>query len=160
MAEEKLLSIRNLKTRFFTPEGVVKAVNGVSFNVPKGKTLGVLGESGCGKSVTAMSILRLVPDPPGKISADAITFEGRDLLSLSPADIRKIRGNDIGMIFQEPMTSLNPVYTIGNQISEALILHRGLNNSDALDMAIEQLKLVGIPAPEKRVREYPHQLSG
>ncbi len=160
MTEEKLLSVRNLQTHFFTPEGVVKAVNGVSFDVPKGKTLGVLGESGCGKSVTAMSILRLIPDPPGKITGDAIIFEGRDLLSLSKTEIRKIRGNDIGMIFQEPMTSLNPVYTIGNQISESFIIHRGVNYHDAMDMAIEQLKLVGIPAPEKRVREYPHQLSG
>jgi len=149
-----------LQTHFFTPEGVVKAVNGVSFDVAKGKTLGVLGESGCGKSVTAMSILRLIPDPPGKITGDAITFAGRNLLSVSQTEIRKIRGNDIGMIFQEPMTSLNPVYTIGNQISESFIIHRGVNYSDAMDMAIEQLKLVGIPAPEKRVREYPHQLSG
>ncbi len=160
MAEQKLLSVQNLRACFFTPEGVVKAVNGVSFNIPPGKTLGVLGESGCGKSVTAMSILRLIPDPPGKIMEGVVLFKGRDLLSLSQAEIRKIRGNEIGMIFQEPMTSLNPVYTIGNQISEALVIHRGLNYNDAMDVAIEQLKLVGIPAPEKRVREYPHQLSG
>jgi oligopeptide/dipeptide ABC transporter ATP-binding protein len=160
MVEEKLLSIKNLQTHFFTPEGVVKAVNGISFDVPKGKTLGVLGESGCGKSVTAMSILRLIPDPPGKITDGSIIFNGRDLISVSPTEMRKIRGNDIGMIFQEPMTSLNPVYTIGNQISESFITHHGVNNKDALDMSIEQLQLVGIPAPEKRVHEYPHQLSG
>ena len=160
MVEEKLLSIKNLQTHFFTPEGVVRAVNGISFDVPKGKTLGVLGESGCGKSVTAMSILRLIPDPPGKITDGSIIFKGRDLISVSPTEMRKIRGNDIGIIFQEPMTSLNPVYTIGNQISESFITHRELNKKDALDMSIEQLKLVGIPAPEKRVHEYPHQLSG
>ncbi len=160
MVEDKLLSIRNLQTHFLTPEGVVKAVNGVSFDVPNGKTLGVLGESGCGKSVTAMSVLRLIPDPPGKIIGGSIIFEGRNLLSLSPTEMRKVRGNEIGMIFQEPMTSLNPVYTIGDQISESLVIHRGLKRNDAMDMAIEQLRLVGVPAPEKRVREYPHQLSG
>jgi oligopeptide/dipeptide ABC transporter ATP-binding protein len=128
--------------------------------VRKGETLGVVGESGCGKSVTALSIMRLIPDPPGKIVAGDIVFEGQSLLSLSNEEMRRIRGNKISMIFQEPMTSLNPVYTIGNQISEALRLHQGLSKKDAHDRSIDMLQLVGIPLPERRVNEHPHQLSG
>ena len=155
-----LLQIKDLKTHFFTDEGISPAVDGVDYAVRKGETLGVVGESGCGKSVTALSIMRLIPDPPGKIMGGDIIFEGQSLLSLSNDDMRRIRGNKISMIFQEPMTSLNPVYTIGNQISEALRLHQGLNKKDARDRSIEMLQLVGIPLPERRVDEHPHQLSG
>ena len=158
--QELLLDIRGLRTQFFTDDGLARAVDGVSYSLEKGETVGVVGESGCGKSVTALSILRLIPDPPGKIVDGEIIFEGTDLLHLSPADMRRIRGNDISMIFQEPMTSLNPVFTIGNQITEAVRLHQGLNKRDALAKAVEALKLVGIPVPERRVHEYPHQLSG
>jgi len=157
---EPLLRVRDLQTHFFTPEGVVKAVDRVSFDLPKGRTLGILGESGCGKSVTALSIMRLIADPPGRIIGGSIHFETDNLLELPPARMRTLRGNDISMIFQEPMTSLNPVYTVGNQIGEVYITHRGLNDKDALDQTIEILRLVGIPAPEQRVHEYPHQLSG
>jgi oligopeptide/dipeptide ABC transporter ATP-binding protein len=155
-----LLRVNDLQTYFFTPEGVVKAVDRVSFDLARGQTLGVLGESGCGKSVTALSIMRLIPDPPGRIIGGTIHFEDEDLLKLSPAKMRTIRGNQISMIFQEPMTSLNPVYTVGDQIGEVYITHRGLNERDARDQTIEMLRLVGIPAPERRVHEYPHQLSG
>jgi oligopeptide/dipeptide ABC transporter ATP-binding protein len=155
-----LLDIQGLKTHFFSEEGVSPAVDGVDYEVRKGETLGVVGESGCGKSVTALSIMRLIPDPPGKIIAGDILFEGQSLLTLSEDEMRKIRGNKISMIFQEPMTSLNPVYTIGNQIGETLTLHQGLTKTEALDRSIEMLKLVGIPSPARRVREYPHQLSG
>jgi oligopeptide/dipeptide ABC transporter ATP-binding protein len=155
-----LLDIRGLRTHFFSEDGVSPAVDGVDYQVRKGETLGVVGESGCGKSVTALSIMRLIPDPPGKIIDGDILFEGSNLLALSDEEIRKIRGNKISMIFQEPMTSLNPVYTIGNQISETLTLHQGLTKSEALDRSIEMLKLVGIPSPSRRVKEYPHQLSG
>ena len=158
--EQQLIELRNLQTQFFTDDGLVRAVDGVSYALEKGETLGVVGESGCGKSVTALSILRLIPDPPGKIVAGEILFEGVNLLDFSPAEMRRIRGNDISMIFQEPMTSLNPVFTIGNQIAEAVRLHQGLSKKDALDKAIEMLTLVGIPVPERRVHEYPHQLSG
>ena len=158
--QELLLDIRGLRTQFFTDDGLARAVDGVSYSLEKGETVGVVGESGCGKSVTALSVLRLIPDPPGKIVDGEIVFEGTNLLELSAADMRRIRGNDISMIFQEPMTSLNPVFTIGNQITEAVRLHQGLNKRDALDKAIEALKLVGIPVPERRVHEYPHQLSG
>ncbi len=154
-----LLSVENLQTHFRTPDGVNRAVDGVSFHVDAGETIAIVGESGCGKSVTAMSILRLIPEPPGKI-AGAVRFMGRDLLTLSDKEMRAIRGNDISMIFQEPMTSLNPVLTVGRQIGETLRLHQGLNASAAEGKSIEMLKLVGIPAPERRVREYPHQLSG
>jgi oligopeptide/dipeptide ABC transporter ATP-binding protein len=157
---EPLLRVRDLQTHFFTPEGVVKAVDRVSFDLPKGRTLGILGESGCGKSVTALSIMRLIADPPGRIIGGSIHFETDNLLELPPTQMRTIRGNHISMIFQEPMTSLNPVYTVGNQIGEVYITHRGLNEKDALDQTIEILRLVGIPAPEQRVHEYPHQLSG
>ena len=158
--QELLLDIRGLRTQFFTDDGLARAVDGVSYSLEKGETVGVVGESGCGKSVTALSVLRLIPDPPGKIVAGEIMFEGADLLQLSSADMRRIRGNDISMIFQEPMTSLNPVFTIGNQITEAVRLHQGLNKKEALAKAVEALKLVGIPVPERRVHEYPHQLSG
>lgn len=155
-----LLSVRNLKTCFFTEDGVVPAVDGVSFDLERGGTLGIVGESGCGKSVTSLSIMRLIPDPPGRIVEGEIVFEDKDLVSLKEEEIRKIRGNEISMIFQEPMTSLNPVYTVGYQIMEAIMLHQQLNKADAKDKAIEMLRLVGIPAPEKRINDFPHQLSG
>ena len=154
-----LLSVENLQTHFGTPDGVVRSVEGLSFHVDAGETVAIVGESGCGKSVTSMSILRLVPTPPGKI-AGRIMFEGRDLLELSEVEMRAIRGKEISMIFQEPMTSLNPVLTIGRQIGESLRLHEGLSAKDAEQRAVEILTLVGIPAPQRRVREYPHQLSG
>ncbi len=155
-----LLTIRNLSTYFYTDEGVAKAVDGVDLELEEGGTLGVVGESGCGKSVTALSILRLVPDPPGKIVKGEIIFNGTDLLTLSEAQMRKIRGRFISMIFQEPMTSLNPVFQIGDQIAEVLRLHEGLSKKEAWNRSVEMLKLVGIPSPERRVFEYPHQLSG
>ncbi len=154
-----LLEVENLQTHFRTPDGVNRAVDGVSFNVEAGETLAIVGESGCGKSVTAMSILRLIPEPPGKI-AGAIRFQGKNLLDYSEPEMRKIRGNEISMIFQEPMTSLNPVLTVGRQIGETLRLHQGLNARQAEDRSIEMLNLVGIPEAKRRVREYPHQLSG
>ncbi len=154
-----LLEVENLQTHFRTPDGVNRAVDGVSFHVAEGETLAIVGESGCGKSVTAMSILRLIPEPPGRISGK-IRFGNRDLLSLSDKEMRDIRGNDISMIFQEPMTSLNPVLTIGRQIGETLRLHQGLSRSEAEKRAVEMLTLVGIPEPGRRVGEYPHQLSG
>ncbi|MBW8268806.1 ABC transporter ATP-binding protein [Caldovatus aquaticus] len=154
-----LLEIENLQTHFRTPDGIVRAVDGVSFQVEAGETLAVVGESGCGKSVTAMSVLRLIPEPPGKI-AGSIRFNGRELLGLSEREMRDIRGNEISMIFQEPMTSLNPVLTVGWQIGETLRLHQGLDKRAAEARAIEMLQLVGIPEPARRVREYPHQLSG
>jgi peptide/nickel transport system ATP-binding protein len=154
-----LLEIDNLQTHFRTPDGINRAVDGVSFAIEAGETLAVVGESGCGKSVTAMSILRLIPEPPGKI-AGAIRFLGRNLLELSDREMRAIRGNEISMIFQEPMTSLNPVLTVGRQIGETLRLHQGLDAAQAEARAVEMLTLVGIPAPGQRVREYPHQLSG
>jgi peptide/nickel transport system ATP-binding protein len=154
-----LLEVENLQTHFRTPDGVNRAVDGVSFSVNAGETLAIVGESGCGKSVTAMSILRLIPEPPGKI-AGAIRFQGKNLLDYSEPEMRKIRGNEISMIFQEPMTSLNPVLTVGRQIGETLRLHQGLNARQAEDRSIEMLNLVGIPEAKRRVREYPHQLSG
>ena len=154
-----LLDVQNLQTHFGTIDGVVRAVEGVSFHIDAGETLGVVGESGCGKSVTAMSILRLIQEPPGKI-AGKILFQGKDLLELSEPEMRAIRGKDISMIFQEPMTSLNPVLTVGRQIGETVVLHEGVSARDAEQRAIEMLTLVGIPAPARRVREYPHQLSG
>ncbi len=158
--EKPLIEIRDLHTQFFTDEGLARAVDGVSYTVGRGETLGVVGESGCGKSVTALSILRLIPDPPGKIVDGQILFEDKNLLDLPPAAMRRIRGNDISMIFQEPMTSLNPVFTIGNQIAEAVRLHQGMNRKEAMGKAVEMLDIVGIPVPEHRVHEYPHQLSG
>ena len=157
---ERLLEVKGLKTHFFTDEGVVRAVDGVDFYINKGETLGVVGESGCGKSVTALSIMRLIPTPPGRIVEGSINYDGKNLLDLSPAQMRKIRGKEISMIFQEPMTSLNPVFTVGEQIAEALRLHEGLNRRDAMDKTVEMLKLVHIPNAERRVKEYPHQLSG
>lgn len=158
--EQPLLDIRSLETQFFTDDGLARAVDGVSYSLAKGETVGVVGESGCGKSVTALSVLRLIPNPPGRIVGGEIMFEGTNLLDLTPAEMRRIRGNDISMIFQEPMTSLNPVFTIGNQIGEAVRLHQGLSAKEATNKAIEMLTLVGIPEPARRVHEYPHQLSG
>jgi peptide/nickel transport system ATP-binding protein len=158
---EKILEVKNLRTSFFTDEGEVRAVDDVSFDVYKGKTLGIVGESGCGKSVTSLSIMRLIPHPPGRIVGGQILYKGKDLVKLEIESMRSIRGNDISMIFQEPMTSLNPVFTVGNQIREAVALHqKGLSKSAIRDKAVEMLKLVGIPSPEKRVDDYPHQLSG
>src|SRR5712671_2720861 len=155
-----ILDIADLRTWFFTRDGAVRAVDGVSFHVIPGETLAIVGESGCGKSVTALSILRLIPSPPGRIVSGAIQFAGRDLLGLSEAEMRQVRGNEISMIFQEPMTSLNPVLTIGRQIAETLMLHQGLNRRSALDRAIEMLTLVRIPEAQRRINEYPHQMSG
>ncbi|MBL3592668.1 MAG: ABC transporter ATP-binding protein [Synergistaceae bacterium] len=155
-----LLEIKGLKTCFDTDRGVVRAVDGVSFSVGPGRTLGVVGESGCGKSVTALSILRLLPRPVGRIAAGSVRLQGRELLHLSEGEMRSVRGNEISMIFQEPMTSLNPVYTIGDQIAEPLMLHQKLNRRQALDRAVEMLQVVGIANAERRVAEYPHQLSG
>ena len=160
MTFEKILEVKNLCTSFFTEEGEVKAVDDVSFNVFKGKTLGIVGESGCGKSVTSLSIMRLIPNPPGRVVGGQILYNGKDLLKLDLSEMRSIRGNEISMIFQEPMTSLNPVFTIGNQIGEAIALHQDLPKTEVRNKAIEMLKLVGIPSPEKRVDDYPHQLSG
>src|SRR6201981_1699471 len=155
-----LLEVADLKTWFFTRDGVVRAVDGVSFHVIPGETLAIVGESGCGKSVTALSILRLIPSPPGRIVSGAIRFAGRDLLGLSESEMRDVRGNDISMIFQEPMTSLNPVLTIGRQIAETLTLHQGLDHKAALTRAVEMLRLVHIPEAQRRIGQYPHQLSG
>jgi peptide/nickel transport system ATP-binding protein/oligopeptide transport system ATP-binding protein len=155
-----LLSVENLRTGFETRQGFLRAVDGVDFEIAQGGTLGIVGESGSGKSVTALSVMRLI-DRPGRISEDSrILFEGRDLARLDEGDLGKIRGNDISMIFQEPMTSLNPVFTIGNQIGEAVRLHQGLNKKDAHERAVEMMQLVGIPSAESRVDDYPHQLSG
>ncbi len=157
---DSLLQLKDLKTYFHTDDGVAKAVDGVSFEIAKGETLGLVGESGCGKSVTSLSIMRLIPDPPGRIEGGEVIFKDRDLLGISESEMRKVRGNDISMIFQEPMTSLNPVFTCGNQIAEAIILHQGLSKKGAREKSIEMLKMVGISAPQQRVDEYPHQLSG
>ena len=155
-----LLQVKDLKTYFFTDDGVVKAVDDVSYDVQAGEIVGLVGESGCGKTVSALSILRLIPNPPGKIISGEIFFEGEDLLKTDDEEIRSIRGHRIAMIFQEPMTSLNPVFTIGNQIQEAIQLHQRLNAHQAEEKAMEMLDLVGISDPRRRVREYPHQLSG
>ena len=157
---ERLLAVNNLKTYFDTDEGTVKAVDGVSFHIDKGETLAVVGESGSGKSVTSLSIMRLIPMPPGRIAEGEILFNGENLITKSEREMRKIRGNDISMIFQEPMTSLNPVYTVGDQIAEAIVLHQGKNYKQAMTMSAEMLELVGIPEPGKRVKNYPHQMSG
>jgi oligopeptide/dipeptide ABC transporter ATP-binding protein len=159
-AGRPILQIEDLKTYFFARDRVTRAVDGVSYHVNRGETLGVVGESGCGKSVTALSILRLIPDPPGRIVGGSIKFDGTDLLRLPISRMQEIRGNTISMIFQEPMTSLNPVLTIGFQISEAVMLHQKLSRKDAWDKAVEMLRLVHIPDPQRRVRDYPHQMSG
>ena len=159
-SDNHLLQIEELKTYFYTFEGIAKAVDDVSFFLAKGEVLGIVGESGCGKSVTAQSIMRLIPEPPGRIVHGNILFDGTDIVPLSMEQMRSIRGNRIAMIFQEPMTSLNPVYTIGNQISEMFILHENRSKRDSWARSIEMLQKVQIPAAEKRVHEYPHQLSG
>jgi peptide/nickel transport system ATP-binding protein len=158
--EAPLLEVDGLKTHFFTRDGVVRAVDGVSFSVFPNETVAVVGESGCGKSVMSLSIMRLIASPPGRIVDGRLMFAGRDLRSLSEAEMRAVRGNEIAMIFQEPMTSLNPVLTIGRQIAETLRLHRGMSRAQALERAVEMLKLVNMPEPERRVTQYPHQISG
>lgn len=155
-----LVEFKNLKTYFYTEDGIVKAVDDVSFKIRQGETIGVVGESGCGKSVTAMSLMRLIPYPPGKIVNGEILFEGKDVLKYSEDEIRSMRGNDVSVIFQEPMTSLNPVFTIGFQISEVFILHQNMDKVQAREKSIEMLKLVGIPRADEIVDCYPHELSG
>src|ERR1700743_3036048 len=159
-AEATVLDVKNLKTVFFTNSGLFKAVDDVSFTVRRGETLAIVGESGCGKSVTALSVMRLVPDPPGRVVGGSVMLEGTDLLELDEADMRDVRGNRISMIFQEPMTSLNPVMRIGDQITEVIRLHQDVTAKDAWKQAVEMLRLVRIPEPERRAQEYPHQLSG
>ncbi|MFW5781972.1 MAG: ABC transporter ATP-binding protein [Candidatus Muiribacteriaceae bacterium] len=160
MTKKKLVEINDLKTHFFVEGNVAKAVNGVSFDIFEGEVLGIVGESGSGKSVTALSILRLIPDPPGKIVSGSIRFRGRELLDLSWEDVRKVRGNDISMIFQEPMTSLNPVYTVGDQIMEPIVLHQDKTREEAREIGIHMMDLVGIPSARERFDQYPHQFSG
>jgi oligopeptide transport system ATP-binding protein len=155
-----LLKIKNLETRFYTEDGIVHAVNGISYDIEEGEILGVVGESGCGKSVHALSIMRLIPDPPGKIENGEIYLHDRNLLTISDNEIRQIRGSHIAMVFQDPMTSLNPVYTVGDQISEALLLHQGMDKGEARERSAELLSLVGIPDASKRLDDYPHQFSG
>ncbi len=155
-----LLEVRGLRTLFHTRHGTVRAVDGLDFNLKRGETLAIVGESGCGKSVSALSILRLIPEPPGEIAEGSIIYDGRDLLRVSEAEIQAIRGNDISMIFQEPMTSLNPVLTVGDQISETIVLHQDMSKREAAAKAVEMLRLVNIPEPARRAKEYPHQLSG
>jgi peptide/nickel transport system ATP-binding protein len=157
---EALLEIRGLKVHFKTDDGMVRAVDGVDLSVGRGETLGVVGESGCGKTVTAMTVLKLVAMPPGRIVAGQILWKGRDLVPLGLRDMRHIRSKEIAIVFQEPMTSLNPVYTVGEQIAEVVRLHQGLEGRAALDRSIEMLRLVHVPAPERRVNDYPHQMSG
>ncbi len=156
----KLLEVKNLRTYFYTDDGIAKAVDDVSYDLDKGETLGIVGESGCGKSVSALSIMRLIPDPPGKIVGGEILFKGEDIVKKTEREMQDMRGNDVAMIFQEPMTSLNPVFTNGFQIDEAVILHQKVSKEEAKKRSIEMLRLVGIPAPEQRYLEYPHQLSG
>ncbi|BCX46421.1 ABC transporter ATP-binding protein [Haloferula helveola] len=157
---DSILEVRDLITAFDTDGGLVRAVDRVSFDVPKGKTLGIVGESGCGKTVTAMSIIRLLPQPAGRILQGEVMFKGRDLTSISARQMRKIRGGEIGVIFQEPMTALNPVHRIGKQLSECFLLHKKISKKEAWEASIEMLRLVRIPAPEQRIGDYPHQLSG
>ncbi|XXF80614.1 ABC transporter ATP-binding protein [Myxococcaceae bacterium GXIMD 01537] len=157
---EPLLDVRGLKTRLSLEEGPVLAVDDVSFSIPPGGTLGVVGESGCGKSLTALSVMRLVPEPPGRVVGGQVLFEGRDLLALPEAEMRRLRGHHLSMVFQEPMTSLNPAFTVGEQIGEVVRLHRGARRAAARERAVEMLGQVGIPAPGERVDSYPHQLSG
>lgn len=160
MAKEILLEVKNLSTHFYTKRGILKAIDGIDFDICCGENLGIIGESGCGKSVTALSIMRLIQGPSGKIVNGEVYFQEVDLLKLTLEEMRKIRGNKISMIFQEPMTSLNPVFTVGDQISEAIIVHKKIGKNEARNRTIEMLKKVGIPLPEQRVNEYPHQLSG
>lgn len=155
-----LLEVKDLKTRFFTQDGVVHAVNGISYTLNEGETLGIVGESGCGKSVSVLSVMRLIPEPPGRIVGGEVLFEGQDLLKMSPNEIRRVRGNRVAMIFQDPMTSLNPVLTIGRQVSEALELHMGMDKAQARRRTIELLEMVGIPQAADRFDDYPHQFSG
>jgi len=155
-----ILEVKDLVTRFYTADGIVHAVNGVSFSLEAGSTLGIVGESGCGKSVTVLSILRLIPEPPGKVESGTALFDGADLLQMSEKELRKVRGNHIGMIFQDPMTSLNPVIRIGNQISETMKEHEDLSNEEARERVIELLTVVGLPDPQDRLNDYPHQFSG
>src|SRR5690606_680346 len=157
---QPLLSVKNLNVDFHTPEGVVRAVNNVSFDVPHGKTVGLVGESGSGKSVTSLAIMKLIPNPPGIISGGEILFEGKDLVTATESEMRKIRGNDISMIFQEPMTSLNPVFKVGDQIAEVLMLHNPLSRKQAWEKAVHLLNQVGIPDPAKKAHAYPHEMSG
>jgi peptide/nickel transport system ATP-binding protein len=158
--DEPVLEVEGLRTVFFTRAGLLKAVDDVSFSLFHGETLAVVGESGCGKTMTALSLMRLIPDPPGRIAGGVVKLQGRDLLRLDDAEMRAVRGNEISMIFQEPMTSLNPVLAIGRQIAEAVRLHRDISRSAALEMAVRMLRSVKIPDPERRAKEYPHQLSG
>ncbi len=158
--DKRILEVKNLKTYFYTDEGEVPAVDGLDFNLDERETLAIVGESGCGKSVTSLSILRLIPYPPGKIVEGEILYKGKDLLKLNEKEMRSVRGNDISMIFQEPMTSLNPVFTVGKQIIESLIYHQNMTKQQAKTRAIEMINLVGIPTPEKCICNYPHQLSG
>ena len=160
MEKEIVLEVKNLKTHFISNKGISKAVDGIDFTLRKGETLGIVGESGCGKSMTSLSILRLIPSPPGKIVDGQVLLKGQDLVKMSDEEIRKIRGNRISMIFQEPMTSLNPVIPVGEQIAEALRLHQGLTKKQAWDKSVEMIGLVGIPSPEKRAKQEPFQLSG
>ncbi|MFW6234231.1 MAG: ABC transporter ATP-binding protein [Spirochaetota bacterium] len=157
---DNLLEVKDLATYFFMYDYIIRAVDGVDFTLGRGETLGIVGESGCGKSITSMSLMRLVPDPPGKVVSGEVRLKGRDILGISEEDMRKVRGNEISMIFQEPMTSLNPVYTVGFQISEVLRLHRDIGKQDALKEAARLLRMVGMSDPEERVNEYPFQLSG
>ncbi|WP_119422812.1 ABC transporter ATP-binding protein [Desertibaculum subflavum] len=157
---EVVLTVDDLQTVFYTRAGMVRAVDRVSFALKAGETLAIVGESGCGKSITALSLLRLIPDPPGRIVGGKVVLEGTDLLSLSEPAMRKVRGNRVSMIFQEPMTSLNPVLTVGRQISQALMMHQGMSKAAAMERAVEMLRLVKVPEPAQRVKEYPHQLSG
>ncbi|MFQ6067655.1 MAG: ABC transporter ATP-binding protein [bacterium] len=160
MGKDLLLEVKNLKTYFYTDEGVVRAVDGVSFHIKKEETLGMIGESGCGKSVSALSIMRLISQPPGRIIEGEINFKGENLREKSEPELRRIRGNEIAMIFQEPMTSLNPLFTIGDQIAEAIILHQKVGKREAQCRVVEMLERVGMPSPERRAHQYPHQLSG
>ncbi len=157
---ETLLEIKDLRTVFYTDEGTVRAVDGVSFTIGRGEAVGLVGESGCGKSVTALSIMRLIPDPPGKITGGSILLEGRDILPIPEKEMRRVRGNDISIVFQEPLTSLNPVFTCGEQVREAIGLHQKVGRRESKERAIEMLRLVRIPDPEKRYGNYPHQMSG
>jgi oligopeptide transport system ATP-binding protein len=155
-----LMEVKGLKTQFFTQDGVVHAVNGISYHIDKGETLGIVGESGCGKSVSVLSVMRLIPTPPGKIVGGEVWFEGSDLLKVDQEEIRSVRGNKVAMIFQDPMTSLNPVLTIGQQVDEALQLHMGMNKEQARQRSIELLDMVNIPQAADRIEDYPHQFSG